>query len=126
MDKTFKYGMRARGFSVGCQPLKGLVDAAEDPSGNYYNILTYDRELDESEVQQYELDDLRPPKVPNLSVIRRQKGITQKELSRLANLKNPRQVEYWESKPGRFNGAHLDSALAIADALGVDVKELMD
>ena len=125
IEKTYKYGMRARGFSIGCQPLKGLVDASEDPEGKYYNILTYDRELDEEELEQYELDDLQPTQ-PNLQIVRQRVGISQRKLAQAAGLNNPRQIAHWEGKKGRFNKAILDSAIAVADVLGVDVRELMD
>ena len=53
---NYRYGMRLRGFSIGCQPMKGLVDAQDDASGRYYSILGYDHKLDEREEQMYELD----------------------------------------------------------------------
>lgn len=124
-QKEYRYGMRLRGFSIGCQPLKGLVDASEDPEGKYYNILTYDRELSEAELEQYELDDLQPTQ-PNLQIVRQRVGISQRKLAKAAGLNNPRQIEYWEGRKGRFNSAILESAIAVADVLGVDVRELMD
>lgn len=54
----YKYGMRLRGFSIGCQPMKGLIERADDPTGQYYDLLIYDRELTEQEVRDYELDRL--------------------------------------------------------------------
>lgn len=124
-NKTYKYGMKLRGFSIGCQPLKGLIDASEDPEGKFYNILTYDRELTDEELEEYELEDLAP-KIPNLKIVRTKFGISQRKLAKAAGLKNPRQVEFWEAKKGRFNGAAVESALAVADILGVDVRELLD
>ena len=50
------YGMRLRGFSIGCQPMDGLVERRDDVSGMYYDILVYDRELTDREVSDYELD----------------------------------------------------------------------
>ena len=50
------YGMKLRGFSPGCQPLKGLVGRQEDVTGQYYDLLIYDRELSEQEEQDYELE----------------------------------------------------------------------
>lgn len=55
---TYTYGMRLRGFAPGAQPLDGLVMVEYDTAGKYYNILTYNRELTEAEIKQYELDDL--------------------------------------------------------------------
>lgn len=53
----YKYGMRLRGFSIGCQPMMGLNEW-KDTDGKYYSILWYNRELTEQEVKEYELDRL--------------------------------------------------------------------
>lgn len=50
-----KYGMRLRGFSIGCQPKDGLVERIDDHTGRYYDILVYDRMLTGAEVADYEL-----------------------------------------------------------------------
>ena len=52
----WQYGMRLRGYSIGCQPKQGLLDVLEPYDNNYYNVLVYDRELTESEMEDYELD----------------------------------------------------------------------
>lgn len=52
----FLYGMRLRGFSPGCQPKDGLVERQDDVTGKYYDILVYNRELTEDELENYELD----------------------------------------------------------------------
>ena len=54
----YRYGMRLRGFSIGCQPRKGFVEREDDTTGRYYDILVYDRELTEQELADYELDAL--------------------------------------------------------------------
>ena len=54
----YKYGMRLRGYSIGCQPTKGFVDRKDDPSGKYYDILVYKRKLSDQELNDYELDYL--------------------------------------------------------------------
>ena len=54
----YRYGMRLRGFSPGCQPMSGLDHAEDDATGRYYNILVYNRKLTEEEVRDYELDYL--------------------------------------------------------------------
>ena len=54
----YRYGMRLRGFSIGCQPMKGIIDGQDDPTGKYYSILTYSRKLTDAEVNEYELDYL--------------------------------------------------------------------
>lgn len=52
----FLYGMRLRGFSPGCQPKDGLVERQDDVTGKYYDILVYNRELTEKELNDFELD----------------------------------------------------------------------
>ena len=54
--KQYKYGMRLRGFSIGCQPKDGFVARIDDPKGRYYDILIYDRLLTGWEVMDYDLD----------------------------------------------------------------------
>lgn len=58
MNTNYRYGMRNRGYSIGCQPMNGLKDVAPDDNERYPNILTYDRELTTQEVEDYELDFL--------------------------------------------------------------------
>lgn len=53
----FRYGMKHRGFSPGCQP-KGTVRCEDDPTDRYCDIIVYDRRLTEREITDYELDDL--------------------------------------------------------------------
>lgn len=55
-----KYGMRLRGFSIGCQPKEGLIRREDDPSGRYYDILIYNRNLTDQELKDYELDHIGP------------------------------------------------------------------
>ena len=56
--KEYKYGMRLRGFSPGCQPKDGFIRREDDNMGDYYDILVYNRPLTEKELSSYELDDL--------------------------------------------------------------------
>lgn len=56
--KEYKYGMRLRGFSPGCQPKKGFLRREDDNMGDYYDIIVYDRPLAEDELRDYELDAL--------------------------------------------------------------------
>ena len=51
----FKYGMRLRGFSLGCQPMRGLIRREDDNTGRYRDILVYDRRLSADEIDSYEL-----------------------------------------------------------------------
>lgn len=52
----YKYGMRLRGFSIGCQPMKGFYERQDDPDGRYHDILIYERKLTDAELMDYELD----------------------------------------------------------------------
>lgn len=50
------YGMRLRGFAPGCQPMAGLVEWRDTDGVKYYSILTYNRELTDAELDDYDLD----------------------------------------------------------------------
>lgn len=54
---TYKYGMRLRGFSIGCQPMDGLIDWKDvDRQGTgYWSILAYNRKLTVDEQKSYSL-----------------------------------------------------------------------
>ena len=54
----FRYGMRLRGFSPGCQPMNGLLCRDDDVTGKYHDILVYDRQLTEQEIKNFELEAL--------------------------------------------------------------------
>lgn len=54
MRTEYVYGMRSRGFSLGCQPMEGFV--RREDSVRYYDLLVYDRKLTEEEVKNNELD----------------------------------------------------------------------
>lgn len=53
------YGMRLRGFSPGCQPKEGFLQRFDDFSGKYWDILEYSRPLTETELSDYELDEIK-------------------------------------------------------------------
>jgi len=53
---TYRYGMRVRGFSIGCQPMNGFIERLDDTTGKYYDILVYDRPLKDYEVSHFSLD----------------------------------------------------------------------
>jgi hypothetical protein len=59
----YAYGMRARGFSIGCQPKENFVECVEDTSNKYYNILLYSKKLSDEKVVEYELTYLG--EIPN-------------------------------------------------------------
>ena len=52
------YGMKMRGFSIGCQPKEGFVKIMDCKSNKYYDIIVYNRRLTKEEIYQYELDCL--------------------------------------------------------------------
>ena len=52
----FLYGMRLRGFSPGCQPKEGFAERQDDVTGKYHDILVYNRELTDKELNDFELD----------------------------------------------------------------------
>lgn len=52
----YKYGMRLRGFSIGCQPIDGLIERVNDETNKYRDIIIYNRKLTEKETKDYELD----------------------------------------------------------------------
>ena len=54
----FVYGMRLRPFSIGCQPMNGLIRVEEDNTGKYWNILFYTYPLNDHEQDGFELDYL--------------------------------------------------------------------
>lgn len=54
----YRYGMRLRGFSIGCQPMDGFIGRIDDESGKYYDIIVYNRPLSSEEIKNYELDEL--------------------------------------------------------------------
>lgn len=54
--REYRYGMRLRPFSIGCQPMEGLKRCEDDPKGKYWDVLIYNRELSDNELAEYELD----------------------------------------------------------------------
>jgi len=57
-----KYGMRLRGFSMGCQPMNGFIKRHDDLTNKYYDILEYDRKLTKQEKETYSLDEIKEVK----------------------------------------------------------------
>ena len=57
----YKYGMRLRGFSIGCQPMKNFYERQDDDGSHvrhYHDILVYTEKLGEQDLAAYELDYL--------------------------------------------------------------------
>lgn len=57
-DILYYYGMRLRGFSIGCQPREGFYEVMDDEEHRYHDILVYTRPLTDQELKDYELDFL--------------------------------------------------------------------
>lgn len=53
----YLYGMRLRGYSLGCQP-KNVSERRDDPTGRYYDIIVYDTKLPLKDEKNYDLDYL--------------------------------------------------------------------
>lgn len=53
----YLYGMRLRGFSIGCKP-PGVVARIDGASGKgkYWDVIAYSRKLTDSELAAYDLD----------------------------------------------------------------------
>ena len=47
--------MNRRGFSIGTQPREGFTERQDDPTGLFYDIIIYNRELTPQELSDYEL-----------------------------------------------------------------------
>ena len=58
MEMEYRYGMRLRGFSIGCQPKEGLLYREDDTTGKYWDVIVYNRELTDEEINHYSLDRL--------------------------------------------------------------------
>ena len=55
---VYKYGMRLRGCAIGAQPSKGFLEREDDPLGDYWDVIIYDRPLSDKERLDYDLDYL--------------------------------------------------------------------
>ena len=58
-NTLYIYGMRLRGFSIGCQPMNGFVKRLDPPKGKYWDLIAYNRKLDEREIRAFDLDFVR-------------------------------------------------------------------
>ncbi len=52
------YGMRQRGFSIGCQPKEGFIKQVDSLTGLYHDLIVYNRRLTDKELKEYELDEV--------------------------------------------------------------------
>ena len=53
--KKYVYGMRLRGFSIGCQPMDGFIERRDSLAENFYDVIVYSRLLTEKELKDYDL-----------------------------------------------------------------------
>ena len=53
----YTYGMRLRGFSIGCQP-QGVIEWEDTDRAKtgYWSIIKYERKLTDDELKSYSLD----------------------------------------------------------------------
>ena len=68
MQDLYYYGMRNRGFSIGCQPMKGILWSEEDETGRYHDIIVYGRKLTDAEMRDFELDYIKGPNEMTITV----------------------------------------------------------
>lgn len=54
-NTKYLYGMRLRPFSIGCQPKEGFVERRDDPTNSFWDLLVYNRQLSNKEVDDYDL-----------------------------------------------------------------------
>lgn len=74
----YKYGMRLRGFSLGCQPSEGFV--RREDSEKYYDILVYNRKLSPEELIKFDLSFI-DNRLMNLSVASKEESLYAKKQS---------------------------------------------
>lgn len=120
----FKYGMKHRGFSPGCQPKKGLYRRIDDDTNEFFDIVSYTRRLSDREIEQYELVDLNKVPASKLTKLREMAGLKQTELARAAKVPL-RTVQRYELEG--MDGAALSQAVRIADVLKlIDLREFLN
>lgn len=106
----YKYGMRLRGFSPGCQPKAGLLRREDCHNNDYYDILVYNRKLNEEEILNYELDEIHDYDFQNrFRALRKQLGLSQVMFAKHYGISR-RNVENWEmgiAAPPEWSGKLL-------------------
>ena len=120
--KKFRYGAIANNNLPGPIPMNGLLAKEDDSTGKYRYILVYSRRLLDKEMNEYELEDLNKT-AKRLAIIREQKGIKQKDLAKKLGV-SVKNLQNWELYG--MNGVHLGRCVKVADAIGVDVRELCE
>lgn len=112
----FKYGMKARGFSPGCQPKNGFIKRLDDPKKEYFDIIAYSRRLTDKEINDFELVDLNRAPTSKMSMYREFAGLTQMELSQESRVPY-RTIQRLEATG--IGPCSLEAAIRIADVIGV-------
>ena len=54
-NKKYLYGMRLRPLGIACQPKEGFVERRDDSSNLFWDIIVYNKELSNKEVDDYDL-----------------------------------------------------------------------
>ena len=92
----YRYGMRLRGFSPGCQPKEGFLNREDSTDSRYYDVLMYNRKLTDKEVADYELDMLSGDTFNvRFKDLRLQLGMSQIAIAQHYGM-SKRNVENWE------------------------------
>ena len=92
----YKYGMRLRGFSPGCQPQKGFIERIDTTDKKWYDILIYNRRLTEKELRNYELDEIIDDSFPDqFRAFRKRLGMSQAAFAKHYGM-SKRCIECWE------------------------------
>lgn len=61
----------------------------------------------------------------NLKMIREERGFSQSQLARASGI-SLRTLQHYEQGSKKINKASISTALALADCLGVDVREILE
>ncbi len=58
MKNRYFYGMRLRGFSIGCQPMEGFIKREDATTDEFWDVIIYDRPLSDEDIKHYSLTPL--------------------------------------------------------------------
>lgn len=134
--RLYKYGMRLRGFSPGCQPKDGFIERLDDTTGKYLDVIVYDRKLSFEETKEYELDPIieiteevvneeirrSMSKAMREEVVKHLHELTPKEkISRIKNIYG----EGGHCGPGEPKVNHDGKGFEVADGFGEGRKAIL-
>lgn len=114
----YLYGMKNRGYSLGCQPRKGLVERKDSDNKDYFDLLVYSRKLTEEEVKSYELElieELEEKEVKMINLTKKQEELKERTIS-LAN-KGFGSIEESDSKATYT--AKLERDVKVTDTMNI-------